>query len=150
MAHIERSIDIDRPAGEVFHVLVDLDRLPRWATILVENHDTPGRPLQTGDRFRQTIRIAGIHLQTDWRVHEVDRPTRVSYEATEERGGKLRMTQRVHESPDGGCRVELDLDYDLPGGVFGEAADRLFVERRNQREAEHTLENLKDLLERPS
>jgi uncharacterized membrane protein len=47
----------------------------------------------------------------------------------------------------GGSRVELDLEYELPGGFLGEAADRVYVERRNEHEAEHSLHNLKDLLE---
>ncbi len=48
---------------------------------------------------------------------------------------------------DGGSRVELVVDYELPGSFLGEILDRLYVERRNEREAQHSLENLKDLLE---
>ncbi len=48
---------------------------------------------------------------------------------------------------DGGSRVELVVDYELPGSFLGELLDRVYVERRNQREAQHSLENLKDLLE---
>jgi glucose/arabinose dehydrogenase len=44
-------------------------------------------------------------------------------------------------------RVELSVDYDLPGGLLGDLLDRLYVERRNEREAEHSLQNLKDLVE---
>ncbi len=48
---------------------------------------------------------------------------------------------------DGGSRVELVVDYELPGSFLGELLDRLYVERRNEREAQHSLENLKDLVE---
>lgn len=47
----------------------------------------------------------------------------------------------------GGSRVELELDYELPGAFLGDLVDRAYLERRNEREAEHSLHNLKDLLE---
>ena len=56
------------------------------------------------------------------------------------------MRQSV-EATAAGSRLDLHVDYDLPGGVLGDVADRLYVERRNEREAEHSLQNLKDLVE---
>ncbi len=146
MAHIERSIDIEASPDDVFKVLTDLDRLPDWSTITVSTHDTPSGGLKVGDTFRQTLRVLGRNIDCDWRVTEADAPNRVAYEATAPGGGHLRMAQQVRW--DGNrSRVELDLDYELPGGFAGELVDRAYVERRNERETEHSLHNLKDLLE---
>lgn len=147
MTRIQRSIDIPRPPEQVFETLTDLERLPLWATTVVENHDTPGRPLQQGDRFSQTIHLVGRNLRSDWEVRSIEPPNHVEYEATSEQGGSLRMVQRVAQTPEG-SRVELELDYELPGGFLGEALNRVYVERRNEREAEHSLQNLKELVER--
>ncbi len=146
MARIERHIEIDREPKEVFDVITDLDRLPAWATIVVETHDVPETPLRNGTTFRQTIRVAGRTLESEWRVAELEPSRHVAYEATAPGGGQLAMKQTVVPT-DGGCRVELELDYELPGGVLGELANRAYLERRNEREAEHSLHNLKDLLE---
>ena len=70
MTIIERSIEIRRVPAEVFTAITDLARLPDWATIVVETHDLPNRPLQNGAAFRQTIRVAGRPLECDWRVAE--------------------------------------------------------------------------------
>lgn len=48
---------------------------------------------------------------------------------------------------DGGSGVELVVDCELPGAFLGELLDRVYVERRNEREAQHSPEKLKDLLE---
>ncbi len=48
---------------------------------------------------------------------------------------------------DGGSRVELVVDDELPGSFLGELLDRLYVERRKEREAQPSLDNLKDLVE---
>ncbi len=146
MTRIERSIAVAQSPERVFDALTDLDRLPEWATIVVETGDVSQRPVQAGTTFRQTIRVAGRHLDTDWRVVEWDRPHHVVYEATALLGGRLWMRQRV--TPEGdGSRVALEIDYDLPGGILGDIADRAFLEERNQREAEESLGNLQRLLE---
>lgn len=146
MARIERSIEINRPAEEVFEYLTDLDRLSDWATSVVDTMDVPPKPLQAGQRFRQKIRVAGLPLDIECEVTAVDPPRSVEYRADAPGDGWAVMKQRVF--PDGDhARVEVELDYDLPGGFLGEAVDRVYAERRNEREAEHSLANLKDLLE---
>lgn len=149
MTRVERQTEIDCSPEEVFDVLTDLDRLPDWATMVLENHDTPEKPLRTGQTFRQTIRIAGRNLTTEWEVAECDPGRRVAYKATGPGGSRLEMKQRV-EPRDEGSRVELEIDYELPGGALGGAVDKIYVERRNEREIEHSLNNLKDLLESSS
>ena len=47
----------------------------------------------------------------------------------------------------GGSRVALEIDYELPGGLIGQLIDRAYVEGHNEREAEQSLQNLKELLE---
>lgn len=64
MGHVERAIEISVPAEKLFDVLVDLDRLPEWATIVVRTDGAPQRLLRPGDTFRQTIRVAGQELDT--------------------------------------------------------------------------------------
>jgi uncharacterized protein YndB with AHSA1/START domain len=146
MAHIERSVEIEASPEAVFKVLTDLDRLPDWSTVTVKTHEVPDGELKVGSEFRQTLRVLGRNIDCDWRVTEADPPNRIAYEATAPGGGQLRMAQQVR-GEGRRSRVELDLDYELPGGFAGELVDRAYAERRNEREAEHSLHNLKDLLE---
>lgn len=39
------------------------------------------------------------------------------------------------------------MDYELPGGFFGDIADRLFMERQIERDVKHSNENFKALCE---
>ena len=145
MTHIERTIDIAAPPERVFEELIDLHRLDRWSTITA-SHEGPDEKLSVGQEFRQNLRVAGVSLPTTWRCTACDPPNAVAYEASSAGGGSLTMRQVVVPT-DGGSTVELVVDYELPGSVLGEVLDRLYVERRNEREAQHSLENLKDLLE---
>lgn len=148
MRRIERSIEIERPPEDVFAVLTDLDRLPEWATVVAKTRDVSELPLREGCTFRQTIRVLGRELESDWRVTELDPPRRVAYEARAPGGGVMLMSQTV--SPAGaGSRVDLEIDYDVPGGLLGEIFDHLVLEEGNEREADASLRGLRTLLETP-
>lgn len=145
MASIERAIDIDVPVETVFAELENWAGLPRWSTITA-SHTGPPSCRGVGDEFDQQLRVAGTTLNTHWRVTAYDPPNVIQYEATGPGDSRMRMRQQV--VPTGtGSRMHLEVDYDLPAGALGEALDRIYVERRNEREADHTLQNLKDLLE---
>lgn len=146
MTQIRREIQIERPPEDVFGVLADLDGLPRWATIVVETRNVPDHPLRAGDTFEQTVRVAGINLDSEWTVVRADAPAALEYRATGPAGATLHMKQDVAPAA-GGSRVAIEVDYRLPAGFLGELLDELYVQRRNEREAEASLQNLKDLLE---
>lgn len=145
VASIERSIHIDAAAERVFDELGNWGGLTRWSTITA-GHKGPERCTRVGEEFDQQLRLAGVTVETRWRVTEYDPPRTVAYEATGPGNSWLHMRQEVLPV-DAGSQVQLKVDYELPAGVLGEALDRLYVERRNEREAEHSLQNLKELLE---
>jgi uncharacterized protein YndB with AHSA1/START domain len=148
MNRIERSIHIDEAPGMVFRILTDLKLTPRWAVIAQDTYVRPEKMLtEAGQTFHWIIRIAGRDLETDWVVAEFEPPRLVTYEVTAPREGRLLMKQRVLDAGDGGSRVELEVEYDLPGGFIGEVLDRLLAERRNEEAVERSLHNLKDLVE---
>ena len=145
MSQIRRALEIGADPEAIFSLLTDVDRLPDWSTITIKTHDpTPG-PLKEGDTFTQTLRVLGRNLETDWRVTELEAPHHVAYEATGPAGAQLKMRQTVQEA-EGGSTVSFDLEYQLPGGFVGDLAD-LVAGRRNERELEHSMHNLKDLAE---
>lgn len=145
MTEIHRSIEIAAPPEAVFRELTDLRSLTRWSTI-TETHDGPDEQLTIGQEFEQKLRVAGVKLPSSWRCVEYDAPRVVAYDATSPGGGRLHMRQVVSPKPSGSL-VDLTVDYDLPGGILGDLLDQVYVERRNEREAEHSLQNLKDLVE---
>ena len=146
MAKIDKSTEFNASPEQVFEALTDLDLLPVWSTITVETHGTPRKPIEEGDTFTQTLRVLGRNLESNWTVTRLERPRKVAYSSEAPGGGLLRMVQTVEEA-DGGSRVDVELDYELPGGFIGELFDSAYAERRNERELEHSLHNLKELVE---
>ena len=145
MSQIRKELEIAARPETVFAVLTDVSRLPDWSTITLKTHDpTPGK-LKKDETFRQTLRVLGRSIETDWTVTELDSPRRVAYEASGPAGAQLKMRQTI-EGGEGRSIVTFDLEYELPGGFIGDIAD-FVVGRRNERELEHSMQNLKDLVE---
>ncbi|MGH2428449.1 MAG: SRPBCC family protein [Candidatus Limnocylindria bacterium] len=146
MARVRSQIDLAASPEAVFALLTDLDRLPEWATIVVDSREASTRPLTLGCTFRQTVRVMGQELDTEWQVTELEPGRRLAYEASAALGGRLVMTQTITPRA-AGSSVQLEADYDLPGGFLGDLLDLAVVEAKNEREAERSLQNLKELLD---
>jgi coenzyme Q-binding protein COQ10 len=101
---------------------------------------------QVGSSFTAPYRIAGRELEVHWTVTRVDKPRSIELTGTTDRGGHALSTTRM-EPVGGGTQVEVELDYELPGGFAGEVADRLFIEQAMDRQIRHSNENFKALVE---
>jgi ligand-binding SRPBCC domain-containing protein len=146
MGRINRSTVVDCPPDRVFAVLADVDRLTEFSSMTVSIRNGPGRPVQAGDTFEQAVRILGKELESEWTVVEVVPSTLLRFEGTAPAGARATLVERL--SPDGGgTRVELDVDYDLPLGILGDAVDAVYLHRKNEEEAEDILARLKALCE---
>jgi hypothetical protein len=76
----EVSIDIDRPVGEVFAFLTDIERRPLvTSTVREETLAIPG-PLHAGSRFTQRIDLFGRVFDATLEVIECDPPRRFAYQ----------------------------------------------------------------------
>jgi hypothetical protein len=60
------------------------------------------------------LRVAGVELQTHWRVTEYDPPHVIAYHATGRGQRYMEMRQTVTEAGDGST-VEIDIGDDLAG-----------------------------------
>ena len=61
-------------------------------------------------------------------------------------GGTATLIQRFAAAA-GGTDCTGEMEYELPGGILGGLANRLFVEGAIERDVRHTMENFKALLE---
>ena len=147
MTHLKDSIFINAPVDMVD----DLVRDPRmWPTFFV-GVEPPERV--TGDGGPGTVVEGSMALVLGIHVHET---TKVTEERHESDGthwrwdvsGSVPYCLTCHHQPrEGGTLITSEVEYAMPWGVLGRAADRLFVERVQRRDAHHSLENMKRLLE---
>ena len=146
MGHLTRSTTVTCPPERVFEVLSNVDRLSEFSEMTVAIRNSPGRPLQTGDRFEQVVKVLGKELESEWTVLEVQAPSLLRLEGSAPAGARATLIERL--TPDGGgTHVELDVDYDMPLGILGDAIDAVYLHSKNEEQADEILGKLKALCE---
>src|ERR1700728_240606 len=95
MAPITVTIDVERPAGEVFAYATDPSRFSEWQKGVVSGHMQSNGATQTGDRCVSTRRIGFANRPSTstvtrfdpprhWTVRGIDGPIRAMVEVTVE------------------------------------------------------------------
>lgn len=143
---VSAEIEIAAPAGDVYEVMMDPGRLQDWVTIHRELADAPEPPLTEGDSFEQKLALAGKSFKVAWEVTRAEPPTAADWEGRGPAGSKARVAYRLEPAGEG-TRVRYENEFDFPAGFLGRAAGRLLVRAPAKKEAERSLERLKELLE---
>ena len=147
MGMIERSIEVERPAEDVWAVLEDVRRIPSFSPSTVAVTHAPERLSAVGQRFRQTVRVLGREFESDWVVKELQPGRRVAMEGTIGVGARYCLVEEVAPLAPDRSRFTVRINFTMPFGLLGRVANALGVQRRAQCEAEEVLTNVKAQLE---
>jgi uncharacterized protein YndB with AHSA1/START domain len=142
--HIIKSGRYDAPIERVFALATDFERYPEWNVNYAEIKDVSG-PVVVGTRVTGIMRFMGRQVEGTGEIIEVDPPHLIRMSGTRPEGGHMDMTYRFTPA-EPGTEYEFEIDYELPPGIIGQIADRLFVERAVDRDLRHTIENFEALL----
>jgi carbon monoxide dehydrogenase subunit G len=111
MARFEFSVEIPRPAAEIFPWLLEADKVTQW-TSGVEKYEPQG-PIDRGTHIQQTLMVSGQRLTLDVVVVRHDPPTdaKTSFDAQGievlsayrlvEANRSTKLTQTVDANADG-------------------------------------------------
>jgi uncharacterized protein YndB with AHSA1/START domain len=141
MITISTSTNIQAPVEEVFAYVTDPMNLPEWLVGMSEATDVTGSGV--GQRHHWKYNMVGIPLRGESTVSEHVPNERW---ATESKGGATSTFTFTFAPHEGGTKLDLQIDYTIPVPVLGKLAEKLVL-KRNQREADLSMENLKERLE---
>ncbi len=146
MAHVKKSILIHAPVEKVYTLARDPQRWATWFVGLSEPEKLTGEG-EVGTVAEFSYMMAGMRFPVTTEVLE----DHISPEGAQWKGkigGPLAGEQTWTYAPrNGDTEVTVDMEYTVPGKALGKIANRLIVERMQERSLEQTLENLKLLCE---
>lgn len=141
MATISNSIRINAPFEDVFAYVSDPSNAPEWFVGMTEVSNITGSGV--GKHYQWKYRMVGVPLQGEGTITEYVPSERMVVETKGGVSGKLTYTFEAHE---GGTKLSVETEYTIPVPVLGKLAEKL-VAKRNQRESEMGLKNVKERLE---
>jgi len=133
------TVELPKPAGEVFPWLLEEDKVPQWTSDL-ERYDVEG-PLGVGARVTQKLSVAG-GIVLDMEITKFDPPS--GAETYFETNGVKVSSTYVLEDNGGGSRLTQTLDAKASG--FTAKMLIPIVQGRLETKLKDDLERLRELL----
>lgn len=114
--NLRSSVEIERPAPEVFAVVSDFSRNPEWQRGMRSAVWTSPPPLRRGSTYDQVARFLGRDVVTSFEVVD-HRPGRSVTIESRESSFPIRVTRSVTPLGPGRCRVDAEVSGE-PSGFF--------------------------------
>jgi len=138
---VQKTIEIEAPAGDVFAYLTEFENFPRFMS-----HIRSIKPLGN-NRWRWSVEgPARIPVEWDVEVHELVPPEVIAWRSVEHSTVKSAGIVKF-EDYDGVTRVSVRMAYNPPGGAIGHALAKL-MGRSPKKELDDDMLRFKSLVER--
>ena len=148
MKKLRIAAHYDAPIERVFELGTDFARYPEWNMVYTDVREITGPSDAVGTRIHATMRFLGRSMDGWAEIVEVDRPWMLRFSGSSREGGSLSYRYDLARAGEGTDFV-VEVEYELPAGLFGQIADKLFLERAVERQLRHAIENFKALVETP-
>jgi uncharacterized protein YndB with AHSA1/START domain len=141
MPTINNSININASVEKVFAYVTDAMKSPEWMVGLSEVTDVTGSGV--GQHNHWKYKMAGVPLHGGTMMTEYV-PNQRSVTAS--KGGVTSTIAFTYAPHEGGTKLDLEVDYTIRVPVLGRLAEKLVL-KRNQKEANMWMENIKEHME---
>ena len=145
MGHVRLSEHINAPIDHVWELNASCERLPEWNVNLVEVRDCQGRLDRVGARATTVTRVFGRRIEGSQETTRADKPHAYGLKLSGAGGAKATVDITYTEAR-GGTDATIELEYDLPMGLFAGVAEKL-LGGSIERDLHHSMENFKALCE---
>lgn len=144
MSPIIATVDVARPADEVFAYATDPTRFPQWQDGVVDGHlDTPGEA-HVGAKCVTTRRIGGTNRAVTSVLTRLEPPTAWGVRGID---GPIRATVDLRVAPLTETSSQLTIAVDFEGHGIGKVLVPLLVRRQATKEMPANVAKLKQRLE---
>jgi uncharacterized membrane protein len=140
---IKHSIDINRPADEVFAYLDQLDRHSEWQSSLVSAKVETEGPTRVGTRVVERRKVPGGARDIPYQITEHEPPRKASFRGT---AGPVRPLGTVTVEPLGESSSRMTTELELEGHGIGKLV-AIFARRQAAKELPQSNEKFKEMLE---
>ena len=142
MIKVKGSILINAPVEKVFAFMDDPCNLPEIWPSMIEAH-VKGPSSAGGQDFEWEYKMAGLRIKGESEVVERIPDRKV---VTRSKKGIETTFVWTYEPEDGGTRLTVEAEYNIPVPLVGRLAETVVV-KQNEHEANILLENLKIRME---
>ncbi len=144
MSRITKVVTIKADPTKVLEYIADVKNHPAFISALKSVDNLKGQSKHVGEGWDWTFVMTGIEVKGKAETVKYDEGKQYSFKTS---GGISSTFTYSVEPEDGGTRLTMDVEYEVPQNILGKIADKTVVERLNDNEGDRAAENLKAILE---
>jgi uncharacterized protein YndB with AHSA1/START domain len=148
MSVVHVKTRIGAPIERVWETVMDPNRLEEWVTIHRALKSKASEPLRRGSTMEQVMHFRGINFTVHWTLADVHEPTHAEWDGRGPAHSRARIRYELSKDSDDATEFEYFNEFTPPGGRLGVVASRVIVGAASEREANRSLQKLKELLEK--
>src|SRR5947209_11360511 len=147
MSGVQVKINVEAPIDRVWVTVMDPARLKDWVTIHRAVRNVFDQPLRRGSTMDQMLHLRGVPFQVHWTLVDMSAPNHAEWEGRGPAHSQARIRYDLTSKGDHATVFEYTNEFTPPGGRLGVVASRVIVGAASEREANHSLARLKQLVE---
>jgi carbon monoxide dehydrogenase subunit G len=144
MSRVTKVVSIKADPSKVLEYIADVKNHPAFISALKSVANLSGESKKVGESWDWTFVMAGLEIKGRAETVKYEEGKQYSFKTS---GGIASTFTYSVEPEDGGTRLTIDVQYEVPQNVLAKIADKAMVERLNEQEGERAAENLKAILE---
>ena len=145
LARIEKSIEI-KASPEKIWPLVTWDRVPEYYDSIKKVEWTSKDKDKVGSTVHVTSEIAGVKGVFDAEITESIENKKAAWRTTS--GNPTMIYSLTLDPTKTGTKLTTAADYELPYSILGKLIDKMRVHKALEKDAEKTLQKIKDTVEK--
>jgi uncharacterized membrane protein len=148
LTKIHRDVVVNTDPERCFDFIADPSLAPLFISSLYSIDPIEVEPRGAGNRWGFEYDMFGVPIRGESECIEFERPNKYVWRSIPGASTIDTTFSYTFQPENGGTRVSLDVEYQVPEQVLGgKIADKLVVERMNEHEADAAISNLKVVLE---
>ena len=146
MGKVTKSIEIEASPEEVFSFCMDMEKMNKALTGLIEAEYTSKGPVGVGTTSHHVGKVGGQNIEWDLEITEFVKNKKYSSHTIGASKSKM-VNSWTFEPTAKGTKWTMTMDYEVPYSVLGKVIDKLKVGKDIERSMGKMLANVKKALE---
>lgn len=143
MSRVTKIVSIKVEPAKVIEYIANVKNHPAFISALKSVENLHGDPKHAGDSWDWTFVMGGVEIKGRAETADYQEGKHYSFKTT---GGIASTFGYTVEPEDGGTRLTMDVEYEIPQNVLAKALDKAVIERLNDQEGDRAVENLQAIL----
>ena len=143
MSRVTKVASIKADPEKVLAYIADVKNHPAFISALKSVDNLHGDPKEIGEGWDFTFSMGGVEVKGKAETADYVEGKHYSFKTTT---GIVSTFSYSVEPENGGTRLTMDVEYEIPQNVVAKLLDKAVVERLNDQEGDRAVENLQAIL----